>query len=273
MKRLFPILLAAVLLAPAAVRADNPADYLYGICKNDGGAIGNTPASEEWGIHPHRRNYILLGQWGTPNVEDGKMVYTKYQLSIKQNLCKHLYLAYTQKSLWSITSNSVPFRGANYNPEFYLDFTNYGSGIWRLGKIGLLEHESNGRDGPSSRSWNRFYWEPQIAISDPDKLPFNFQMLIVALKWWQAGNTDDNPDIRDYQGNHELFITLSQPWFQWAMIARKGQKDYGNIQMDISYRFKGNMDLFFQIWDGYGESLTDYNRSSTRYGFGIAISR
>lgn len=273
MKRLFPILLATILLGPAAAHADFPTDYLYEICKNDGEVSVDTPAGEEWGIHPYKRNYILLGQWGTPSAEDGKMVYTKYQLSIKQNLCRHLYLGFTQKSLWSITAPSIPFRGMNYNPEFYLDFTNYGVGVWRLGKIGLFEHESNGRDGLASRSWNRFYWEPQILTSDSDILPFNFQKLVVALKWWHAYNIDDNPDIRDYQGNQEFSVTLNQPRVQWAIIVRKGQKDYGSLQMDINYRFKGNMDLFFQLWDGYGESLIDYNRSSTRYGFGIAISR
>ncbi|MBI5638532.1 MAG: phospholipase A [Nitrospinae bacterium] len=274
MKRVFSLLLAAALLAPAAARADDPAEFLYNFCKSDGVADGLIPASEEWGIHPHKRNYVLMGQWGTPNAADGMMNYIKYQLSIKQHLCKSLNFGYTQKSLWSVTAPSLPFRETNYNPEFYLDYTDNGSGIWRWGKIGLFEHESNGRDGPDSRSWNRIYWEPRLVIDDPEKLPLGFTTLVAALKWWYAYSAVENADIRDYQGNNELSITLNQYWMQWAVIVRKGRIwDYGSVQVDINYHFMGNMDIFFQFWDGYGESLVDYNRSSTRYGFGIAINR
>ena len=274
MKRLLPLLFAAALLIPAGARADDPAEILYDFCKSDAVANGKEPASEEWGIRPYKRNYLLLYQSGTPNAVDGMRDYVKYQLSIQQHLCKNLHFGYTQKSLWSVTAPSLPFRETNYNPEFFLDYTDLGAGIWRWGKIGLFEHESNGRDGPDSRSWNRIYWEPRMVIDDPAKLPLDFKTLVVALKWWYAYSSTENADIRDYQGNNELSITLNQHWAQWAFIARKGRRlEYGNVQMDINFHFLANMDLFFQFWDGYGESLVDYNRSSTRYGFGIAISR
>ncbi len=274
MKRLLPFLLAAALLAPAAARADDPADYLVGLCKGEAVPGGLTPASEEWGIRPYKRNYVLLYQGGTPNAVDGMHEYVKFQLSIQQHLCKNLHFGYTQKSFWSATAPSLPFRETNYNPEFFLDYSNYGSGIWRLGKIGLFEHESNGRDGLESRSWNRIYWEPRMVIDDPAKLPFDFKTLVVALKWWYAYSSTENADIRDYQGNNELTVTLNQYWTQWVFTARKGRIwDYGNFQVDVNSHFMGNMDLFFQYWDGYGESLVDYNRTTTRYGFGIAINR
>ncbi len=274
MKRLLIFLLGAALLAPAAARADDPADYLYGFCKSDAVTRGLTPASEEWGIRSYKRNYLLLYQGGTPNAADGMHDYVKYQLSIQQHLCKNLHFGYTQKSFWSVTAPSLPFRETNYNPEFFLDYTAHGSGILRWGKIGLFEHESNGRDGLDSRSWNRIYWEPRLVVDDPEKLPLNFRRMVVALKWWYAYSATENADIRDYQGNNELSITLDQYWMQWVFIVRKGRIwDYGNMQVEINYHFMGNMDLFFQLWDGYGESLVDYNRSATRYGFGIAINR
>ncbi len=274
MKRLLLFLAAVALIFPSTARAEDPADFLYNLCKSDATAGDQIPASEDWGIKPHKRNYLLLDQGGTPNAVDGMIDYVKYQLSIKQHLCKNMYFGYTQKSFWSVTAPSLPFRETNYNPEFYLDYTNHGSGIWRWGKVGLFEHESNGRDGPESRSWNRVYWEPRMVIDDPAKLPLNFKTLVVALKWWYAYGSTENADIRDYQGNNELSITLDQKWMQWAFIVRKGRVwEYGNVQIDVNYHFMGNMDLFFQVWDGYGESLIDYNHSSTRYGFGVAISR
>ncbi len=267
------LLFLLLLGAPWAAHAEDPADYLYDLCKSDEAANGLIAPGEDWGIRPYKRNY-LISQWGTISPQDGKTNYVKLQLSMKQHLCRHLFFAYSQRSWWSVTAPSLPFRETNYNPEFFLDFTSQGSGIWRWGKIGLFEHESNGRDGPESRSWNRVYWEPAMVIDDPKLLPSDFETMTVAFKWWYAYSATENADIRDYQGNNELSITLNQKWIQIALMIRKGMKiDYGNVQVDINYRFLGNLDLFFQFWDGYGESLINYDRSSTRYGFGVAISR
>lgn len=66
-----------------------------------------------------------------------------------------LYLTYTQKSFWDIYAESSPFGDSNYNPGIGL-----GRYITKDNKLigaGLIqiEHESNGRDGDDSRSWNR----------------------------------------------------------------------------------------------------------------------
>ena len=86
----------------------------------------------------------------------------KFQISIRHRLIKgmlpfhtYLFLTYTQKSFWDIYKKSKPFAESNYNPTLGL-----GTPITRRDKLvglGMLqfEHESSGRGGDSSRSWNR----------------------------------------------------------------------------------------------------------------------
>lgn len=71
-----------------------------------------------------------------------------------------MWFAYTQQSYWQLynTENSSPFRESNYEPEIWFEkrmlHLNYRG--WRLENISLgINHQSNGRSGEFSRSWNR----------------------------------------------------------------------------------------------------------------------
>ncbi|RMF69214.1 MAG: phospholipase, partial [Alphaproteobacteria bacterium] len=44
------------------------------------------------------------------------------------------------------------------------------------------------------------------------------------------------------------------------------------VQVDLSLPIgTSNIALYVQFWDGYGESLIDYNRSLTKVGAGLRI--
>ncbi len=51
--------------------------------------------------------------------------------------------------------------------------------------------------------------------------------------------------------------------------------DKGNLRLTYSLPVPHTDDGFFmlRVFHGYGESLPDYNRSITRYGIGLMISR
>ena len=130
----------------------------------------------------------------------------KFQISFQQRLTKsslpwnsYLYLFYTQKALWNVFERSLPFHDLNFNP---------GIGISRfiimkghlIGKATMMiEHESNGRDGTASRSWNKISWAGEAYIS-----PF---LMAHAKFWIPIIDGKYNKDILKYMG-------ISQAGFQ-----------------------------------------------------------
>lgn len=225
------------------------------------------------GLTPYKPAYIIW-QGGSPDPTDGERSYLKFQFSLKQHMCKNLYFSYTQKSFWSISRDSTPFKDSNYDPELFWAFRGDDGSMFKPGQIGF-EHESNGREGIYSRSWNRAYWEPKFVYGD----------VVVSIKGWypikgwsskgwkQNSDLSDNPDIEDYYGHGEVAAKVSRGHWQFGARGRKGNKgSYGSIQGDVLYKLRKNLSVYAQFWDGYGESLLDYNKSSTRYGIGLAFT-
>ncbi len=247
-------------------------------------------------ITPHKTNYILpitytdnfnyepyeaIDAFGD-NFDD---IESKYQLSIKIPInteslffdYDQLYFGMTIVSWWQIYSENIskPFRETNYQPEvFYVAPTKWHpfGGNVSLG-IGL-EHQSNGRSQLLSRSWNRVYTEFIFEKDD----------FIMALRPWYrlkedekltplATEGDDNPDIADYMGNFEL--TLGYHWnkFEFTAMARQNfSTNNGALQLDVTYPLWGRLLGYAQYFNGYGESLIDYDHRQQKIGLGIALT-
>ena len=85
---------------------------------------------------------------------------------------------------------------------------------------------------------------------------------------------DDNPDIDKYMGHFEL--TSIYQWdeqnFSFMLRNNLRSENKGAVQLDWSFpmgsRFKG----YVQYFNGYGESLIDYNHTVQRFGFGILLT-
>jgi phospholipase A1 len=45
----------------------------------------------------------------------------------------------------------------------------------------------------------------------------------------------------------------------------------GSIQLDLTYPLTDRYELLFQYFNGYGDSLIDYNRSQERVGLGFQL--
>jgi len=186
-----------------------------------------------------------------------------------------IYAAYTNRSFWQLYNEDIsrPFRETNHEPEAWLQFTPG----WEIfgfknsaNAIGVV-HQSNGRGGELSRSWNRIYAN------------FVFQRGNFALgfKPWirlsEADEDDDNPDITDYLGHYELRAGYKWKQQVFSIMSRNNLEsgfDRGAVELGWSFPLWNYPYLkgYIQYFNGYGESLIDYNQRVNRIGIGISLT-
>lgn len=106
---------------------------------------GNPPVVR---FSPYKPTYFLVGKHEA-----------KGQFSLKARPAEAfpIYAAYTQLMMWDIFKSSAPMRDINFNPEAFYRHELGEESEKRWLDFGVFEHESNGRPGASSRSWNRSY--------------------------------------------------------------------------------------------------------------------
>jgi outer membrane phospholipase A len=196
-------------------------------------------------------------------------------------LLKGLHIAYTQTSLWDLTSTSKPFVDTSYKPEVFYMVRRVDGGRWadwlRLDLQGGLQHQSNGKSGADSRSLNVAYFEPTLVVGDEDRFHFSLAPRV----WAYLGGLDENPDIKDFYGNVGVRSTVG--WGRGLLLSATGRlgddANKGSIQLDLSYplmRFLyGNVALYLytQYFYGYGESLLRYNERTSAFRVGFALFR
>lgn len=188
-----------------------------------------------------------------------------------------LHFGYTQTSIWDWSSDSKPFRDTVYKPSFFYEFGPYrqiGSRHTFTAQAGY-EHQSNGRDADESRSIDTLFVKPSWRWD----LDHNTHVG-ASLKVFDYTDRDPtNRDISRYRGYALLGVEVGND-DGWLLKAESYPGSQGSLQIDLSYRLKrlliadagaGGF-LHFQYFNGYGESLVDYNRSGPaqfRVGFSI----
>lgn len=200
----------------------------------------------------------------------------KFQISISQRLTKsvlpwhsYLYLFYSQKAMWNVFEESLPFHDLNFNPG--IGWSKLIISKRRLvGKVSLiLEHESNGRDGEASRSWNKISLSG-AAFIDPN-------IMVHAKYWIPIIDGQGNKDILKYSGIYQAGIqgiTNNKRWvFDLTFVKRKGWNLNGNIIANVGFRLFPNANQFLMLhyYNGYGENLLDYNKFHSRLRIGLLI--
>jgi phospholipase A1/A2 len=191
-----------------------------------------------------------------------------------------LHLAYTQRSLWDIQAKSSPFFDTSYMPELIGEWQaarslNPGPVQW-LGQQLSLQHESNGRDGPTSRSVNIVYYRPGVIFGD-----INGWNLILSPKIYAyVGDLSNNPDISKYRGYGEFRAAFGKnERFGLSFTGRLGEHfDKGSMQFDLTLPMRSRLFDFasyfmVQYFDGYGESLLLYNQHSSTVRAGFSLVR
>lgn len=200
----------------------------------------------------------------------------KFQISIAQKLTRstlpfgtYLYLFYSQKCFWNILENSMPMTDLNFNPGIGLTKPLFVKGHF-IGKVSLIaEHESNGRDGAASRSWNRISLAGSIMIAP--------QIVVHGKVWIPIIDGSENRDILDYCGIYQMGTAFSSANGRFGLavnlVKRKGWKLNYNTTVEFNYRIfaRDNQYLFLQYYNGYGEGLLAYKEFHSMLRVGLVI--
>ena len=255
-----------------------------------GARIEETEATEEmrFVITPYKPNYLIVGYNPTVNTApfeeafpdediDFNAAEVKFQISFMFPIVQNIYrkngdllFAFTSRSFWQLFNEdlSAPFRETNYEPEFFFRFDT----DWNV--LGLTNrlltfgynHQSNGRNRPLSRSWNRLFASFVLERG---------QFALVFKPWIVIGDIDDNADIADYLGNYELRFAYKLKRHTFTLMSRNQLQSgfqKGAFQFDWSMPLYRRLRLYTQYFNGYGESLIDYNYFNNTLGLGLSFT-
>ena len=228
---------------------------------------------DTYASNPNRAPYEFTGE--AEGIENQEI---KFQISLQTKIYDNLigkngdlWFSYTQVAYWQLFSSSIssPFRETDYQPEVYLSFltnSRFAGLTMRNINVGMV-HQSNGRSEPLSRGWNRLYVEMIF-------LRGNFALSV--KPWYQIKYdpaTEDNPDIEDYLGKYEIW-----GYYHWkdqifsGMLRNVFNDDRHNLELDWSFPIYKHLRGLVQYYNGYGESLIDYNYYSQRIGVGVLLT-
>jgi len=232
--------------------------------------------------------YVLYTRVSTPNngpyrpfdpdirLRDDEI---KFRLSAQTKLADDLFgrngdlwVSYTQTAYWQVFSERIssPFRETDHEPSLFLSFLTDA----RVGGISArsfsfgVTHTSNGQRGSLSRSWNRLFAEMEVVAGN----------WMVRFEPWirlkESPRDDDNPDIEDYMGRYELAVAYERSGHLFQLTLRNVFDDEHRYaaSFDWSFPISGRLRGLLQWYNGYGESLIDYNYKQHRIGIGFLIS-
>ena len=204
----------------------------------------------------------------------------KYQISFKVPLLTGIFddrttfwFGYTQKSFWQVYNQdeSAPFRETNYEPElFFRQALNWDLGPGTLSAVSVgFNHQSNGQPDPRSRSWNRIMGSVAYSVD---------RWLFMVQPWYRLpenSSSDDNEDIESYLGHasyHAVYKLTEDRTFSLKLMNNLRSDNRTSVEFGYSFPMGDTLKGFFQYYNGYGESLIDYNERIERVGFGIMLN-
>ncbi len=204
------------------------------------------------------------------------------------------FLAYSQIMFWNMFSYSGPFEEIDFNPEVFYRFQ---SGYNPFGdvKIPLFdflqigwEHKSNGQNEPESRGFDRVYGQLQLGLGEKNHFALNakyFYMIDILDLPNGFLSLRDNQDIQNYTSSWEfqalaildgvhIFFVPKKIVFSIGPGGGANAFDFslGWQQLDVYFlKVFGDFRPYVQIWNGYGQSMVDYNEPSLSAHVGLAL--
>lgn len=241
-------------------------------------------------LSEYEPNYIVT------NFTQNYFGQVKFQLSLKFDLYirsekNKLYFALTELVFWDLYRHSAPMKELDFKPIlFYQHKLNklyavddkwlFKISDYRIG----FQHESNGQDGPSNRSFYKIIAGADFDFlrKEPVQLKFTLSRVTFSARAWAWTMVDpENSNIADYKGYGQLVSALQfdygvknkfRPYqlqiYDVFTPAKAGLTNELSIEFNP---FIGHLDfdwipyLHLQFFHGYGEGLLYYNNSNTNY--------
>ncbi len=238
---------------------------------------------DEPALSAHEPMYFVLGHDSDRGADARFQISFKYRLFDPEGiiggfspLLSNLYFTYTQTSLWDLGEDSSPFRDTSYRPGLFYQWAGSESlplpTEWRAG----IEHESNGRSEPDSRSIDTVYLTPVWHWDMPHSRRLTF-----APKIYHYLDKHENRDIQRYRGYVDWNLRYGrEDGLMWRGLYRQGTGGYASGQLDVSYPISERIFartgsfVHLQVFSGYGETLLEYDRDrETQIRLGISIAR
>ncbi len=237
--------------------------------------------AHRFSISTHRPNYFLYTYNDDPNeapygVPEGSFdkEEIKFQVSFQMPLATGLFggntdllFAYTGVAWWQLFNSPAdnPFRETNYEPEVFL------RGYPRTNIMGLdfiswefgINHQSNGQSGALSRGWDRLIGGTAVDITD--------DLVIGARAWHIYRRQDTNKDLYRYMGYGDIGVGWVPNRHTFTLMYRPATEGDA-VQLTWSYPITRYLRVYAQYWNGYGETLIDYDVRTKRWGIGVSLS-
>lgn len=230
----------------------------------------------------HQPIYFISGT-GTPPA--------KFQVSFKYRLAGigaargepqppySFQFAYTQRSFWEYG----PFYDNSYMPELMFQWlrpaseTEDRSGFAFLGLQAGWLHESNGRSGNDERSANTLYVRPIMSFGSPD----DWHVLVEPDLWFYFLGLEANRQLYLYRGNSSLTVTVEKgngvslglTWLPGEHFALGSREIDLSVPVHLKPLFNFSTYLMVQYFDGYAETLINYQMHTSQLRAGIEFVR
>ncbi len=204
---------------------------------------------------------------------------SKLQLSFRTQLISEapIFLAYTQLMFWALRQDSKPFHDLTYNPEAF-----YRLKVKKLLPIKSVDfgwmHDSNGKAGEDSRSYNSIY----LRLNAEAETEHSLLRASLTGSYLHAFD-ETNRDIQTYIGPLAYKLALIHLWNAWidrselalqAIPGGKFSQNWGRGGYQISCSFRvGSLNLvpsfYLQYYSGFAESLLNYSQYIHAFRVGV----
>jgi len=237
----------------------------------------------------YKPNYFVFelydndNEWYKFNSIPDARFQVSYAFGVTVKNSRFLFVTYSQKSFWSLSKNSKPFREHNFNPGAFVYSDSLATKVLQFltrtiffkyaTELGI-EHESNGIDGLDSRGWNRVYGKLDFYKAFGS---FEFKAF---MKGWvpfkkstvqfidSNGIIQEGPDrLTENIGYFETSLFLKSPSFEaWVLLRQK------SIEAHIKpFKFKSFFPTLLLFW-GKGETLQHATENSVRFNVRLGFS-